>query len=195
MPVDAFHQWWTQIAQRRALATHEQVTAPVGADVRIARDLHGIPHVLAENDWDLFFGFGWAIAEDRLFQLDWLRRKATGRLSEIVGCEGLESDRLVRTIGLSHIATAEWAQLTDPVRSLLHAFTAGINDWIDQNEERMPIEFDLLDYRPERWRELHPSRTTTARAGLDARPLGGPPRGEGPSSGDCSKPALSQEPV
>ena len=154
MPVDAFHQWWTQIAQRRALATHEQVTAPVGADVRIARDLHGIPHVLAENDWDLFFGFGWAIAEDRLFQLDWLRRKATGRLSEIVGCEGLESDRLVRTIGLSHIATAEWAQLTDPVRSLLHAFTAGINDWIDQNEDRMPIEFDLLDYRPERWREI-----------------------------------------
>ena len=113
MPVDAFHQWWTQIAQRRALATHEQVTAPVGADVRIARDLHGIPHVLAENDWDLFFGFGWAIAEDRLFQLDWLRRKATGRLSEIVGCEGLESDRLVRTIGLSHIATAELA----PTRS------------------------------------------------------------------------------
>ena len=147
-----FQSWWQKQLHRRNQDERDRVTVPVEADVSILRDRHGIPHIRAENDTDLFFGFGWAIAEDRLFQLDWLRRKAIGKLSEIIGPDGLTSDRLVRTIGLGQIATAEWEQLTDPVRDLLQAFTAGINAWMDQNTNRLPIEFGLLDYRPTRWR-------------------------------------------
>ncbi|MEE3369474.1 MAG: penicillin acylase family protein [Planctomycetota bacterium] len=147
-----FHSWWQKQLHRRNQDERDRVSVPVGADVSIRRDRHGIPHIQAENDADLFFGFGWAIAEDRLFQLDWLRRKASGKLSEIIGPDGLASDRLVRTIGLGHIAAAEWDQLTDPVRDLLQAFTAGINEWMNQNTDRLPIEFGLLDYRPDRWR-------------------------------------------
>lgn len=152
IPTEDFHSWWQEQLRRRNQDTRNHVTVPVGADVSIRRDRHGIPHITADNDSDLFFGFGWAIAEDRLFQLDWLRRKAVGKLSEIIGPDGLVSDRLVRTIGLGHIATAEWEQLTSPVRELLEAFTAGINAWMEQNADRLPIEFSLLDYQPGRWR-------------------------------------------
>lgn len=152
IPAEDFHSWWQKQLHRRNQNERDHVTVPVGADVSIIRDRHGIPHIRAENDSDLFFGFGWASAEDRLFQLEWLRRKAVGELSEIIGPDGLASDRLVRTIGLRHIAAAEWDQLTDPVRDLLQAFTDGINEWMDQNADRLPIEFGLLDYQPARWR-------------------------------------------
>ena len=90
--------------------------------IRIERETRlGIPHVHAEKQrkCDLFFGFGYATAQDRLFQLDHLRRKARGRLAEILGPEALDSDVLHRTIGLAQIAEKEWPTLPADVRELL----------------------------------------------------------------------------
>lgn len=152
MTQDEFDAWWRRTTQARAAARRGEVQLDVTAQVTIERDEQGIPHIFAENDHDLFYGFGWAMAEDRLFQLDWLRRRGLGRLAEIIGPEGVELDTIARTVGLNRIAAAEWERLSPAVQQTLKAFSAGINAYIASCEEGLfPIEFDLLRYRPEPW--------------------------------------------
>ncbi len=147
-----FDAWWRQECQQRVpAATGSEPVSGIGGNVRIRRDRWGVPHVEAGNDADLFFGFGYATAQDRLFQLDYFRRKARGRLAEILGAEAVESDLLYRTIDLANIAECEWHSLGDETHVLLEAYTAGVNALIAVGQERPPIEFDLLDYRPEPW--------------------------------------------
>ncbi len=128
--------------------------APVDAAVEIRRDAFGIPHVFAAGDRDLFTGFGYAMAQDRLWQLDYLRRRALGRLAEALGPEALQSDVLARTIGLPAIARAELEALPAETARLLDAFTDGANALLEESRDRLPIEFDLLGYTPQPFRSL-----------------------------------------
>ncbi len=146
-----FDAWWKKVAASRVPHESGSVQAAVHAQVQIVRDEWGIPHILADADADLFFGLGYAMAQDRLFQLDYLRRKAAGRLSEILGIDGLQFDVVARTVGLRRIAEAEWHRLPEETQGVLSAFSAGINALIDSSARNLPIEFDLLDYRPEPW--------------------------------------------
>jgi penicillin amidase len=147
-----FDAWWRDECRRRVPAsTGSQAIEGLGGQVRIRRDRWGVPHVEANSDTDLFFGFGYATAQDRLFQLDYMRSKARGRLAEILGPEAIESDLLYCTINLARIADAEWQTFTEETRSLVEAYSTGVNAVIDSLGERPPIEFDLLDYRPEPW--------------------------------------------
>ena len=151
---DEFDRWWQACAAGRVPVTTGDVLAPVRRAVRIERDPWGIPHIQADNDEDLFVAFGYAMAQDRLFQLDYLRRKGSGRLAEIMGQEALPSDLLVRTVGLPRIAAGEWDRLPVETRKLLTSFTAGVNAVIEQSADNLPIEFGLLDYQPEAWTEV-----------------------------------------
>jgi penicillin amidase len=126
----------------------------VRAEATIHRDKWGIPHILAENEHDLWFAFGFAMAQDRLFQMDYLRRKGLGRMAEVLGEDGLPLDIVARTVGLNRIAKAEWPRLPDETQHVLQAFALGVNGWISECGEQLPIEFDLLDYRPEPWSPL-----------------------------------------
>ena len=146
-----FDSWWQEQIQQRAVPSEGRIAVGVTGDVSIRRDANGIPHIFAESDCDLFFGFGFAMAEDRLFQLDWLRRKGLGRLSEIIGSEGVELDTIARTVGLNRIAAAEWSRLSSSVQETLEAFSAGVNALIESRRDNLPIEFALLDYKPEPW--------------------------------------------
>src|SRR5262245_38534027 len=146
MSRDQFDAWWQAECRKRVISGQ-----PPRAGVLVERDRWGIPHVQANSDEDLFFGFGFATAEDRLFQLDYLRRRARGRLAEILGPEAVESDVLYRTIGLARIAEDELCTLLPDVRTLLDAYTAGVNALMEEALENPPIEFDLLNYRPEPW--------------------------------------------
>jgi penicillin amidase len=147
-----FNSWWQTECRRRVPPNQEsQRVAGLQGRVSIGRDRWGIPHVQADSDADLFFGFGYATAQDRLFQLDFLRRKAYGRLAEILGPAGFELDLLARTIGLGRIAAAEWRTLPTETQDLLTAYTAGVNALIESSRAAWPIEFDLLDYQPEPW--------------------------------------------
>src|ERR1043165_4394641 len=146
--------WWRAECERRVpAATGARSVGGLRHKVRIERDRWGVPHIHADNDRDLFFGFGYATAQDRLFQLDYLRRKARGRLAEILGAEAIDSDLLHRTVGLTHLAEKEWSTLPGDVRELLSAYTAGINALMQASRGCLPIEFDLLGYEPEPWRE------------------------------------------
>ena len=146
-----FDLWWKRQAELRTPDLAGTVDAPVQADVEIVRDGHGIPHIFASNDRDLFFGYGYAMAQDRLWQLDYYRRRGMGRLSEVLGSDALEYDRIVRTVGINRIAARQTAALPEATRHLLEAFSSGINAAMEASSDRLPIEFDLLDYRPEPW--------------------------------------------
>lgn len=149
---EEFQTWWKRETAPRVPPALGTRSALVGAPVRIQRDERGIPHIFADNDDDLFFGFGYATAQDRLFQLDYLRRRALGRLAEVLGPEGVELDLTARTVGLHRIAQREWELLPEEARRLVAAFSKGINAQIAESSAAMPIEFDLLGYKPEPWR-------------------------------------------
>ena len=150
---ETFNQWWQSQLHSRLPVDHDSLALDVSEPVEIERDAWGIPHIFATNDRDLFVGFGFALAQDRLFQLDYLRRKATGQLAEILGPAGLESDRIVRTVGLAEIARQEWDTLGSETKQLLESFTTGINAVLDHSPT-LPIECALLDYRPAPWTPL-----------------------------------------
>lgn len=119
--------------------------------IEIIRDTWGVPHIYAQTEDDLFFGQGYAHAQDRLFQMDANRRVGTGRMSEIVGPPGLASDRMARIFGWRQAAQAQADQILQDPDSLAvsHAFARGVNTFIAQN--RLPAEFTLLAYKPEPW--------------------------------------------
>jgi penicillin G amidase len=149
-----FDRRWQRTMESRVPPAAGSIPAGVQTNVEIQRDRWGIPHIQAKSDRDLYFGLGYAMAQDRLFQLDYLRRKGLGRLAEVLGKSGLEMDLVARTVGLNRIAAAEWQRLSPEVKSVLEAFAAGVNLLIEHSQENLPIEFDLLDYRPEPWSPL-----------------------------------------
>jgi penicillin amidase len=150
-----FDAWWRAECRRRVPSMTGTRNLPgLRGPVRIARDPRGVPHVSAGTDRDLFFGFGFAVAQDRLFQLDHIRRKAAGRLAEVIGPEVVESDRLFRTLDLAGLAEREWAGLPTEARDLVAAYAAGVDAVIAESRDNLPIEFDLLGYRPEPWRPV-----------------------------------------
>ncbi len=149
----AFDGWWQEECRSRLPRLTEKVRVDGLTDsVEITRDARGVPHIDAISDHDLFLGLGYAVAQDRLFQLDFLRRKANGRLAEILGKEAIESDLLYRTLDLPGLAFREWQSLPSYEKTLLEAYSQGINSYLKEIQDRVPIEFDLLDYRPEVWR-------------------------------------------
>jgi penicillin G amidase len=122
--------------------------------VRIVRDTTGTAHVYAQTARDLFVGYGFALAQDRLWQIDYYRRRALGRLAEVLGPAAVASDRRHRLLGFGALADQEIAALSDEEAEALDGFAAGINGWIarlGQSGERLPIEFEILEYAPERW--------------------------------------------
>ena len=85
------------------------------AEIRIARDADGVPTIIAEDDADAAFGLGFVHAQDRLFQMEMMRRYGAGRLAEIFGQEAMPIDREMRVLGLYRAAAAELPFLSPPV--------------------------------------------------------------------------------
>lgn len=120
--------------------------------VRIQRDDDGVPSITAATDHDAFFALGYVHAQDRMWQMDYRRRLGRGRLSEVLGERALQSDKLMRTLGLEHAARQALTHLTDVERAGLRAYAAGVNAWIAGNHE-LPVEYRYFGTRPERWEE------------------------------------------
>jgi penicillin amidase len=135
--------------RRRAALADQTITASVGGLVEIKRDRAGVPHIYADCTPDLFFGLGVAMAQDRLWQMDRLRRRALGRQAEILGPGYVASDIAHRTVGIDQIADRDAAAMDDATRRIVDAFVGGINRQIAVARTALPIEFELLDYDPE----------------------------------------------
>lgn len=120
--------------------------------VEVLRDRWGVPHIYAKNIDDLFFAQGFVAAQDRLFQIDLWRRVAVGESAEILGKKAIDGDRFARLLQYRGDMDAEWASYGPDARRIATAFTRGINAFIDHAGERLPIEFQLLDIKPKKWR-------------------------------------------
>ena len=125
------------------------------APIDVLRDRYGVPHVFASSERDAFFGQGFVHAQDRLFQMDSMRRAASGRLAEWVGLPGLEADRFMRRLGFVDIAARDLAATGDEERELLAAYARGVNEGI-RTLPALPPEYAFLDMKPEPW---HPEHT------------------------------------
>ncbi|MCX2745177.1 penicillin acylase family protein [Mangrovivirga sp. M17] len=125
--------------------------------VTVVYDSLNIPHVFAENRYDMFFAQGYVTARDRLWQMDFQVRGAAGRISEIVGDIALEYDRSMRRKGLPYSANNALQELLrDPeTREAVLAYTSGVNEYISELEEKdYPVEYKILNYEPEEWSPL-----------------------------------------
>ena len=134
---------------RRARPRDRTVPGPVVGAVEIRRDRAGVSHIRAAATHDLFFGLGVAMAEDRLWQIDRLRRRALGRQAEILGPAYVASDRAHLTVGIDEISARDAGAMDEATHGIVEAFVAGINRQIEAVGSDLPIEFALLDYAPE----------------------------------------------
>lgn len=120
----------------------------------IIRDIDGIAHVRAQSTAAAFEAQGYAAAQDRLWQMELDRRRAAGRLAEIVGASGVASDAFHRRCDLAAAAQSDLAALSDETREVLDAYAAGVNRYLATDPD-LPSEFGLLDHRPEPWQAWH----------------------------------------
>ncbi len=124
----------------------------LGAQVEIARDGDGVVTIRAQSEADAFYALGFAHAQDRLFQMDMMRRLGAGRLSEVVGDATVNVDKTMRILGLYRLAEAGLAKLPNEMRVTLEAYAAGVNAFLATRSGTLPPEFVLLRYTPEPWR-------------------------------------------
>jgi penicillin amidase len=123
----------------------------LSATVKVTRDGHGVPAIEAATLEDLFFAQGYVTAQDRLWQMDIMRRFGSGELSEILGKDTLKIDREQRILGL-RAAARKTLQLANPRdRSYFEAYARGVNAFIEGHGSGIPIEFRILKYRPKLW--------------------------------------------
>ena len=129
----------------------EGLTAPV----KVYRDAYGTPHIYAENEKDLYKVVGYITAQDRLWQMDLLRRVTQGRLSEIFGDKTLETDVFLRKLQIPETSRNLLSKLDKNTILTLKYFADGVNQYIEQNKKDLPFEFKLLKYQPEKWTPEH----------------------------------------
>jgi penicillin amidase len=120
-------------------------------EVTVERDRWGVPHIRAGSVEDLAEAQGYVMAQDRLWQMDLLRRVARGQLSEILGPGTLSIDKEFRTNGFARAAERDATLLDPESRKVMEAYARGVNQFIDQHKNNLPLEFSLLHYEPRPW--------------------------------------------
>lgn len=118
-------------------------------DARVTRDAQGVAHIKASTDQDAVFALGYTHAQDRLWQMEFQRRIGAGRLSEVLGKAALEQDKFLRTWGFYRAAQADLPRLSQRSRTMLEAYSAGVNARIAQG--KLPLEFTILRFKPAPW--------------------------------------------
>ncbi len=123
----------------------------LAAPVAVLRDGDGIVTIQAQSELDAARALGFVHAQDRLWQMDFMRRTGAGRLSEVAGESTLSIDRFMRVLGLYRVAAANYAGLSKPVQDQLRAYAAGVNAFLAEPGGPLPLEFHILGYKPEPW--------------------------------------------
>lgn len=110
---------------------------------RVMRDVDGIPHIIAKNEHDMVLMQGWVHAQDRLFQMDFTRRQASGTLAELLGAAVLAGDVEFRTLGLRRAAELSLVAASVEMQAALEAYAAGVNAYVAAHP--LPPEYGLLE--------------------------------------------------
>ncbi|HJT59270.1 MAG TPA: penicillin acylase family protein [Ktedonobacteraceae bacterium] len=130
--------------------TRRLIAEGLHAEIEIIRDCDAVPHIYAQNKQDVFFGLGYVHAQDRLWQMDTMRRLAQGRSSEMFGKATLRIDRYIRTLGFHRAAVSAWEKTEPEIRVFVHSYAAGINAFI-QRGKGLSLEYLLTRTKPEPW--------------------------------------------
>jgi penicillin amidase len=123
----------------------------VSSKVRVVRDEHGVPTIEAATLEDLFFAQGYVTAQDRLWQMDMMRRAAAGELSEVIGEDTVTMDREERILGLRLAAEAAEKNVSARDRVYFEAYARGVNAFMESHRDRLSLEFRLMKYTPRPW--------------------------------------------
>ena len=123
----------------------------LAAPVTVTRDSHGVPTIDAASVEDLFFAQGYVTAQDRLWQMDVMRRAGSGELSEILGEQTLNFDREQRILGLRDAARKSMQMASPREHTLFEAYARGVNAYIEHQRAHLPVEFRILRYAPKPW--------------------------------------------
>jgi penicillin G amidase len=142
--------WWLVHRPLPALDGSVAVSGLKDA-VMIDRDHMGRPWIRAKSVEDLVTAQGYVMAQDRLWQMDLLRRAAAGDLAEIFGEVALSFDQENRTVGMRQAAERAAATSPPDIRALLGSYASGVNHYIDQHRTHLPLEFTALRYQPRPW--------------------------------------------
>ncbi|HVU18882.1 MAG TPA: penicillin acylase family protein [Candidatus Didemnitutus sp.] len=130
----------------------DRVLPGLSAPVRLERDKLGVPTVTGQTRADVARAMGFLHAQDRFFQMDLMRRRGAGELAELFGPAAVALDRSARRHGFRRLAARIIEQATPEERTLLHAYTEGVNAGLAALGER-PWEYLVLRTSPEAWRE------------------------------------------
>mgnify|MGYP006273199611 CR=1 FL=1 len=140
---------------------HLQIDA-LEAPVTIVRDERSVPHIFADSDRDAIIALGYVTAQDRLFQLDFIPRVASGRLAEAFGESAVSSDQFLRQTGMEWGAQKNLRRIREDdglELDLIEWYGAGVNAYLDGlAPEDVPFEFRLLDYMPDRYTPIQALR-------------------------------------
>ena len=148
---------FTRNLSRKGLPDYSQQLSLPGLiqPVTVYRDSLAIPHIYAENEHDLYMVTGYLLAQDRMWQMDLLRRVTLGRLSEIFGDDFIDTDLLLRSLAFKEKSEKLLAEGDSSITKALQAFSEGVNQYIEDNKGNYPIEFKLLGYEPDPWEPVH----------------------------------------
>jgi penicillin amidase len=155
--LDPFHGFWKN-AEKKAEIPESLEMPGLKGEVKIIYDSMMIPHIFATNEADLYFAQGFVTASMRLWQMETQTRSGAGRLSEILGPRLLDRDRSQRRLGMVYAAENALKEMEkDPVTlNAVASYTAGINAFIGTlNANTLPMEYKLLDYKPEQWQNFN----------------------------------------
>lgn len=138
-----------------AIYTGEMTMSQLSAPVTVLTDEYGVPHVYAENEEDLFFAAGYLQASQRLYKMDVIARAVEGRLSEAFGPDLIEDDKYLRVWGFHRIAKNVVKTISPETRMLLERSLEGINTYIDEHMDDLPVEFKIAGHKPLHWELEH----------------------------------------
>ena len=143
----------TSLTSHLPRTTGKVVLRGLSAPAEVYRDDWGIPHARAASETDAFFVQGFVTAQDRLWQMEYDRRRGSGRWSEAVGQLALEQDIMMRRFRLVDSARADYNAVSDHTRQLMDAYAAGVNAWIETAtaESTLPVEYEITGLDPEPW--------------------------------------------
>ena len=131
------------------------VEAAGGLAATVRRDRWGIAHIEAPSATSAFAAQGWVAADDRIWQMEWDRRRALGRWAEVVGMAGAREDAFFRRLGLTAISRADYAALNGHTQAMCEAYTQGVNRWLLTHQDALPAEFEHHPAPPEPWEPWH----------------------------------------
>lgn len=149
---------WLRAAEKAALPVldgdlhiNSGTSAGLSAPVTVRRDGHGVPHIEAVTQDDLFVAQGYITAQDRLWQMDAFRRNAKGELAEVMGPSLVPHDKMQRVLQMRVTAERIYANLPAADQGRLDDYARGVNLFIAQHADTLPAEFRLLHYKPAPW--------------------------------------------